>query len=128
DYNDPLSPLPSNSIDDGTTFSPPSSEDVSTGFTEHEEMFISTATDGDYFWSIGFTGQIGQDGIAEAALGEGWVSEGGVPDNVLEFFSVDSGTDLGSFNWSLNRVETAGLTGIGENLLLAKRESFINSD
>lgn len=129
DYNDPLSPLPSNSIDDGTTFSPPSGEDVSNNAAKvHEEMFISTATDGQYFWSIGYTGDVNQDGIAAAAPGEGWETLDGVSDNVLTYFDFDSGTDLGSFNWSLNRVESAGLTGIGENLPMVLRESFINSD
>lgn len=128
DYNDPLSPLASNSIDDGTTFSPPSSEDVGTGANFHEEMFISTATDGDYYWALGFTGEAGQDGISAAGLGEGWITENGVTDNVIDFFSVDSGTDLGSFNWSLDRVETAGKIGLGEGIRLVERESFIDSN
>lgn len=129
DYNDPGSPLPANSIDDGTTFNPPSSEDVSVaGANVHEEAFIGTATNGSFFWAIGFTGTDADgDGIFDAADGEGWEIEGAGTDNMLDFFDIDSGNDLASANFSLNRTLTAGLSGTGESLALAKKASYIDS-
>lgn len=126
DYDDPTSPLPVLSIDDGTMSNPPSSADVSNNAAKvHEEAFVSTATDGDFFWALGYTGAT-VGGVATAADGEGWEVVSAGPDNVLSYFDVDSGTDLSSINFSLNRTLTAGLTGLGENLSIRNRESFID--
>jgi hypothetical protein len=123
DYNDPASPLPRLSIDDGTTMMPPSSEDVSVGPYNHEEAFISTGTDGQFFWAIGFTGTM-VDGMATAAPGEGWEANMALPTNsVLPFFNTDSGTDVASVNFAVNRLDT---TGVDLPLPLMKQVSSID--
>ena len=125
DYDDPTAPLGVNLPDDGTTFTP-GSEDVGSGHYAHEEAFIQTAADGEYFWALGFTGAE-VDGVATAAEGEGWISDDAHTDNMFDFFDVDSGNDLASSNFSLNRTLTDGRVGTGENLTLRDRESFVDS-
>jgi hypothetical protein len=127
DYNDPGSPLPANSIDDGTTFNPPSSEDVSSGMNGHEEAFISTATNGSFFWALGFTGDE-DDGVAAAADGEGWQTNAGLADSMLQFFDIDSGTDVASMNYAMNLLQSDSGTGLAEGTTLIKRPSSIDSD
>lgn len=129
DYNDPGSPLPAVSIDDGTSMAPPSPEDVGNpAATVHEETFVSRSTNGDFFWAVGFTGVTDPvSGVATPGPGEGWETLTPGPHSVLPYFGVDSGIDLMSVNFSLNRILTPGAFGIAETYPLDLRPSFFDA-
>jgi hypothetical protein len=118
DFVDPTSPTAG--PDDGTVARtvPPSSADVSTGPYATEETFIATATDGTYFWTLGFGGP---DGPGTSAPGPGQgVSLVTLPllgDNILSAFTFTSGSTGGVLNAGLNRLFN-GNVGSGDNINL----------
>ena len=85
------------------------------------EAAIATAGDdaagngsGSVFWSLGFTGaDTDGDGSADPTGGEFWGTIAGAPapQGLGLFLGVAAGTTLGEFNFTLNRVSTAGTAG-----------------
>lgn len=106
DFDDPTAvTLPAN--DDGTTSHtvPPSNEDVSVGGYATEEAFITTATDGDHFWTLGFTGDdVGGITQPDLLAGEGFntVTVAAIGDNVLNAFLFSTGASGGLLNGGLS--------------------------
>ena len=97
-------------VDDGTPGRsvPPSSADVSTGLLATEEAFLTRATDGTRFWTIGFTNGVPDGaGSATPGPGEGFIglSRGG--DNILAAFTITPGTGFVLNNGGFNRIGNA---------------------
>lgn len=108
DYTDPNSLVLVH--DDGAVHggvhTPPSSADVSVGPYADEEAFITTATNGGRFWTLGFAG----------LAGEGWETALS-PANILAAFGIPSGTSLTTANFALNRLAN-GIPEIGDGINL----------
>ena len=126
DYTDPRSPHRANTEDDGTDGMASDPGDVSTGPYEHEEDFIATATNGEYYWALGYTGAV-VDGVATAANGEGWETNEAIDDSVLPFFDTNRNVTLTTADFSLNRL-TGSEAGLADDLALQQLTSVINSN
>ena len=96
------------------TVNPPSSADVSVGPYATEESFIATATDSTPFLAIGFTAPPGSgngEGIACTTITPGL-------QNVLPFFTINSGTSAVLCNLELNLLAYG--PGFPTSLVIAK--------
>jgi hypothetical protein len=132
DWDDPAPAIPGlmPPVDDGTIgasgpgVAPPNPTDVSTGAVVTEEAFITTATDGTRFWTLGFTGAAAAiPGLPAAhplfgvpvvgpAAGEGWLASTAPLsgfDNILAAFGVTTGTTGASANVAVNRLDGPGI-------------------
>jgi hypothetical protein len=100
-------------VDDGTPGRsvPPSSADVSTGLLDTEEAFLTRATDGTRFWTIGFTDGVPNGaGSATPGAGEGFIGLSSAGDNILDAFTITPGTGFVLNNAGFNRI----LNGVAE--------------
>ncbi|MEX2560723.1 MAG: hypothetical protein WD403_12455, partial [Pirellulales bacterium] len=102
---------------------PPSSADVSIGPYESEEAFMATATDGDRFWTIGFTSgtrtTVAGEDIMDPGLGEGYRALLNGSDNILAAFLVLGSDAYGVFNFALNRLHN-DIPEKGDSIILQK--------
>ncbi|MEX2119558.1 MAG: hypothetical protein WD847_08175 [Pirellulales bacterium] len=102
---------------------PPSSADVSVGPYASEEAFIATATDGDRFWTIGFTSgtrtTIAGEDIMDPGPGEGYQAVLFGSDNILAAFLKLGSDAYGIFNLALNRLDN-DIPETGDSVLLGK--------
>lgn len=96
DFNDPAPATPPLPPDDGTaaTTVPPSSADVSVGPYATESAFIALASDGTLRMVLGFLGLPGEGAVAQTVLNAG--------DNILQSFSITSGSTFVNSNLALN--------------------------
>lgn len=85
----------------GAGITPPSSADVSVGPYATEEAFIATATNGQFWATLGFVG----------APGEGVAGNG--PTSILTAFGLTSGSSAGNINGCLNLISTGAGFGVG---------------
>jgi len=99
DFDDPSPSTPPAGPDDGTPGQtvPPSSADVSVGPYLTEEGFLSLATDGTPFITLGFLGLLG-----EGADGQTISFPAGTPPSILPSFGLTSGTSFANSNLALN--------------------------
>ena len=107
-------------VDDGTPGRtvPPSSADVSTGLLATEEAFLTRATDGTRFWTIGFTGGVPNGaGSAIPGPGDGFIALGISGDNILGAFAITPGSGLILNNAGFNRIAN-GIAETGDGLSL----------
>lgn len=105
DFDDLPPSVPPAGPDDGTPGQtlPPSSADVSVGPYLSEEAFISTATNGRMFLTLGFTGgDADLNGITDPSIAAGEGGTGLGFDNVLVAFGLSSGVGGGFANFGLS--------------------------
>jgi hypothetical protein len=114
DFGDPYAPGSPYDTDDGDPAG--TQADLSIGPYDTEEAFIATATNGQPFWTLGFTDDNGL-GSSTAGTGQGWYATHFGSDNIDVAFDIPSGSVFAQQNWGLDRIVN-GVPETGDSVLL----------